>query len=340
MDVSSTDYPRLSHLMTDVDARTANTIVGQLTEYFSGDIDRSSKTPKFLVVYASKSYSNIELEDLSGISVFTLEGNKLSHKFYKIFGREANEDKRLSVTTDYFDISAIDLVSDVAFGKHDTKWTMFKVPYSKTELNGVIKAENLLSKSPREDALSGLLVDYTTMLYSVADGCGSCGGSFGGCENGTCNGSADPDVGCSSVAIANAVSNGSARVSSNADIRLSKAYAFRDGFLAKSVKGRLYTDYYYKISRLGALKKAINLNTIQDHADFAIEVHKVANLLQNGANLDIPITASFHKKASEMINYYKSLSKNLEYIRILNQIQSDLNQYKGKSRNEILSTIK
>lgn len=116
-------------------------------------------------------------------------------------------------------------------------------------------------------------------------------------------------------------------------------YDFRDDFLINSEKGQKYIDYYYTIGSYitGEISLPLALKTARTLALF----NNVMEIMMdpNAPTNQIVIDSTLKSKLESLIEDYKELSTDQDYIDILDEILSDLDDYSGKTRTEILSMM-
>ncbi|TAE10357.1 MAG: hypothetical protein EAZ47_09125 [Bacteroidetes bacterium] len=123
------------------------------------------------------------------------------------------------------------------------------------------------------------------------------------------------------------------------DQREAFAYGFRDNFMTGKAIGNKYMEYYARLGDLNRSYKIINLYNASYFLDFLLQTHQVASTLSSGNDTDIVISNLYFTNAMEVIALYKSKTQNSDYHAILNDIESDLNFFKGKSRAEVISAL-
>lgn len=117
------------------------------------------------------------------------------------------------------------------------------------------------------------------------------------------------------------------------------AHNFRDNFMRNYLIGEKYINYYYKLSNFSELYTVINVNTAYDWYLFSKEVYSIADKIQFASSNEIIITQDFKNKAQMKINQYKALNSDSELQSILTNIELDLNNFLGKTKQQILSEI-
>jgi len=114
-----------------------------------------------------------------------------------------------------------------------------------------------------------------------------------------------------------------------------ECYDIRDDFLIKTAKGQDYITYYYRLSSIGA----IDASNVGDYFAFATDIINVVDLIQNGADSDIPVTTSLKNSAVDIINDHRALTSDPELVGYLDAIEADLVQYENKTVLEIITDL-
>jgi hypothetical protein len=117
------------------------------------------------------------------------------------------------------------------------------------------------------------------------------------------------------------------------------AYNYRDSVMTNFERGRRYTNFYYRISRVMVKKSTLNINNIVQHFNFAKDVFTVAQVLFYGDLNDIPISTGFKNDALALINYYRNIETESSFQDVLNEIEGDLNSYCGKTNTYIYEQL-
>jgi len=116
-------------------------------------------------------------------------------------------------------------------------------------------------------------------------------------------------------------------------------YDFRDNFLSGYEIGKKYYSYYYYICYVASqFERPKNLSLLDEY-NFAISTYNVANKLRSGANTNIVITTSYKNEANNIISAYKTITTNIYYQEILEDIKNDLATYVNKNKAEIIASI-
>jgi len=122
-------------------------------------------------------------------------------------------------------------------------------------------------------------------------------------------------------------------------IDLKRAYSFRDEFLKNSKLGSKYIDYHYKIAEYPN-EAVIILNNFNDCYHFAIELYKIADRLESGADSTIVFNGEFYNEAMNIMALYRdepTLDPSIHAV--LDSIESDLNKFVNKDRGYIIGEM-
>lgn len=119
------------------------------------------------------------------------------------------------------------------------------------------------------------------------------------------------------------------------DLPLEFAYNFRDNYMTQFPTLQKYIEYYARLSDFARSYKPFTSENLTDHLIFAEETYAAAGRLQNGNPETIVYSDDYVNAANELISYYKSLTTNLEYELIFDDIETDLAKYKGKTKQQI-----
>lgn len=125
------------------------------------------------------------------------------------------------------------------------------------------------------------------------------------------------------------------------DAFINESYSIRDGLMSKSEKGKRYTRYYYDISNKFDLAAILKVHDNVQNARFAYQTLIATKILVNGNNDDIVVDDAYYNFAKSMLNDYQEVFKNnREFITILDDIESDVEKYKGWSKSKMLNDLK
>jgi hypothetical protein len=117
-----------------------------------------------------------------------------------------------------------------------------------------------------------------------------------------------------------------------------EAYNFRDDFLKNTEKGQAYIRHYYNLSKV--MKEVMNAENFSKHLAFAKATFEVSETLERGENNKIPLKDSYVNEAFEFIKIYRKATKDKNTIESLNEIEHDLKEFRGKSKEKILNSLK
>jgi len=289
-------------------------------------------------------YSNIDdnsnsynLESTIAVSIFYLNNGKLFHSLFKKnnnsdFIKDINFDK---ISTANIELNTLQNLSLLIEAKswHFIKLNNFKFyktnasntigEYIETEL--LKKREIYKIKNP-----SGLTCwDNISFCYS-ANEC-PCSMSPDGGLDCAVYGCGPTDCG---------ISEANKLLSNENKLNTNFAYNFRNNFLKKYNKGKLYISYYYVLSKELKSIDYFTLSNILYDYNFYKKIYSIANTLENGNNDDIVISSSDSLIILNKINVLKNYAPNNEkYQIILNNIKNDVITYTNKTRVEIISIL-
>ncbi len=108
------------------------------------------------------------------------------------------------------------------------------------------------------------------------------------------------------------------------DSHIDKSYDFRDNYLAKSDKGKIYTNYYYEISKYGIQNNLIGKH-LKEHRELIFKSVEIAYNLQHGNQSNqILIDRETYDDLKEMLALYRNQPNHSEIDPILNYLEADL----------------
>lgn len=294
----------------------------------------SNISPKAIVLYANIHYTNIGISNITGFSVITFNQSNLEHKFYEV----KNNGNAQEVTKFHF-----------LFNSYDSN--DFSLLLDEVVKNNDAYASSLFLSSPQFKAfkatnqtpvfLTRNLIENGIMNKPVPPGedenkCEACNdkSTTESCSTDE-NGESHCTGGCQNKILIDFGTKNNKVV----DIDLKKAYDFRDNFLNKYSKSKVYVDYYYQVSYVIGGLSLINLNTFDETLILTKKLYNIADRLQNGNDNEIIINESLKDYLIAAIEDYKTKSNNNEFKQIMNKIKSDINQYKNKTRAQIINEL-
>lgn len=116
-----------------------------------------------------------------------------------------------------------------------------------------------------------------------------------------------------------------------------KYYTFRDTFLLDSFFGLKYINFYYALSN-HFKEVSIPSSLLYDTASVLFIVHEKIDMLVNEES-GVLLTESENEKLTSLLISYKSLSSNIDYLAILDEIIADLDKMEGMTIEEFLNEI-
>lgn len=281
------------------------------------------KTPAIFTLFTREVDQCEDFDLLSGIETLELLPNKkFRHRYFSITNRMIEEIAMYNVLTDIYTSSELHF-----FAKESQAATclMFDVPYipfakPANPVNGVAKS----------------IVDNSGKTAEMDGKCSVCGIAEGYCKMDGMRWSCEPDCHKEKV---NKVGIAEGRLSPNTKLNTDSAYYFRDGLMKNSNIGKKYISYYYKLSYFGNVYQCVDASNIVSHISLGRQLYSICNTMERGLNTDIVFSSSFKNLANSIIAQYQSRSSNLELQAVLLDIKNDLNNFTGKTRQQILAEI-
>jgi len=333
------EKPRFSQVRIDLNTEMTGVLTKKLESYFNQSFSYKGQQPKFITLFTTKSTTDIELSDIQGISTLTNQNSGLYHNFYTVSGNSLKKDDRFNVYTEHVRLAEMNWLGAAVFKNPSVKWTMINMSDLR---NSTLNAARTLENPDPTYNLATAITNASDVNFVTMSDCSSCGWAITAvCEwdamdnRFECNEN-NPGEPCEESEINAQIGVTNARTAS---LNNEEAYNFRDHFLSKTKKGRIYINFYYAISKAAIQSKAINKKSVGQHFDFAVKVHGIAKKIQSGSDAEIVYKEDFRKEAQSFINSYRGLSKDKSYLAALATIEKDLHQFNGKSRKEILLSI-
>lgn len=303
-----------------------NTLLQEILISFDLRFDTSKS--KTFVLYLNGFNKSITRENVLGLSIFTKEANGLIHSYYVNSVTGLKKVTKLSGIVGGYSTSDFDIL----------------LSYSLQELKNPIKPANIIFNcesgfakeySSTVESLSSLLIDNNINLLMYAEGgCGSsCAKGDGGCSGEICDECASSQT--EEVAKLN-------DIDFNVEKTFPKmiAYDFRDNFLKQNTLGKKYVKYYYELSYFTKAKRIINAENFWSHVELGTTLYKIAKILKNGNDSDIVVSGDYKSEIDKMLNHYKTCTKNESLLYLLNDVEHDMSFFEGKSRKEVLISMK
>ncbi len=320
-----------------LDTPEMNNFYSTFTKDIIGDINKD--IPCEVFIFMDKYSGNFDFQSIKGISYISANYNNKNlegyqHDFYSVSDKNSTLDKNLS--TELTVISSRDVQMLLATS---LKNTFAESPYI---LEVKLRNDNLVDLQP-DKKLS------QTLLYKNYPGGGP---SYACGPHPTCN-YTNPLAGCAPQPWGTGTpycyvqgqdcqalsTNDQADDAGLSPLPLANAYDFRDNFLRKYKIGEKYIEYYHTLSYCNYVFDITSASNIKAQLQFAYATFEVANKLQYGTNDAIPITEEYYNASINQISKYKTIVNNDEISVILSDIQADLEQFKGLTKDRILSKI-
>jgi hypothetical protein len=122
-------------------------------------------------------------------------------------------------------------------------------------------------------------------------------------------------------------------------IDLDLAYKIRDSFLMKSELGQKYHTYYYHLGKVAYDNNMININTIDNFYHFYSQTINAIDIIYNGNQNSIPFSNSYKIEVLNLINNYRSYQLNNDTKLILDNIETDINEFTGLTKSQVLHKL-
>lgn len=287
-------------------------------------------SPKAIVLYANSPYTNIGINNINGFSIITFNQNKLEHRFYEVKnnGNAQEVVKFYSLFNAYNSIDFTLLLDEVV--KQNDTYASYLFLTSPQ-----FKAYKDLNQAPVY--LTKTLIDGGIMSRPIPENqCEECDGNS---ETETCDtdetGSTHCTGGCQNKILVDL----GTKYNKVVDIDLKQAYNFRDNFLNKHSKSKVYIEYYYKVSYIIGGLSLINISNFDETLILTKKLYNIADRLQNGNDNEIIINEQMKDYLIAAIEDYKTKSDNIEFKQIMNKIKSDVNQFKNKTRLQVINGL-
>jgi hypothetical protein len=136
-----------------------------------------------------------------------------------------------------------------------------------------------------------------------------------------------------------AINNYSNIQNSGLTVNLENMYEIRDSFFIRYSIGQKYITNYYAFSKILQENGGITNSNFMQHYNLGIHLVSAINLLMTGSSTSIPFNNTLKAEALAMVNYYRSLCSNPEFVAMCNDIETDLNLFTNKTNLEIWTLI-
>lgn len=294
----------------------------------------SSASPKAIVLYSNNSFENITTNNATGFSVLTFSSGKLEHRLYEIKNGTASEVTKFYFLFNSYDANDFSLLLDQTLKPNDNFASYLWL--TSGEFNGF--------RAPAQESvyLTANLIENGIMNrpYIPGDVENQCEACDGNSETESCDTDENGESFCTGGCQNTSTDRIAKKLKKPFDLDFSKAYDFRDNFLNKHEKAKIYAVYYYKLSYVIVGLSLINKNTFDQTVEMTKRCYALAERIQYGNDNEIIITPELKDYFDAILDDYKSKSSNIEFKQILNKLKSDLNQFKNKTRAQLVNALK
>jgi hypothetical protein len=123
-------------------------------------------------------------------------------------------------------------------------------------------------------------------------------------------------------------------------VDLDLAYLIRDSFLMKSELGQTYHTYYYHLGKVAYDNNLININTIHNFYQIYTQTINAIDLIYNGSQNSIPFPNTYKNDILNLIDNFRANTLNKETQLILNNIETDIKEFSGLTKYQVLHKLK
>jgi hypothetical protein len=319
-------------LRTEVSNESINNIKKTILSKFSGDISKETVDPETMIFYFSEgNIENPNIKDINAISYFVSKNNdgfREHHLYVRNSGNNFILNKSYTSKVGTFELGDVNLLAlTVLKNSKNIKWVLYN------GLNSNIKPQIQSSEFKKAIFNNAEFIPYAASManrctsnctpFDAGGNCGSDGNCYADMEGGGC--------------LATDINSKGAKIKQGLNIGFART--FRDDFLSKTKKGKVYTDNYYKISKISTLNNAINSGNLLDHINFANKIFAISQKLQNGDSNEIILDKDTKTELLRFVKYYKTLSKNKEYQQLLIDLEDDFDDLSNKSKAKVLNFL-
>jgi hypothetical protein len=311
--------------------------------------------PGSLVLYFNKDIRNMTSLSKSNVTAISYHAWDSYNYFHRLFikdGEDYQIEKNYSVKSNVLKTAYITSIMYDALPQslNNLSFICFKNnSWKQTEnsFDGLkIKRAKIYTDFCNKISLSERtkMAKYKAAPTSGGDGYGNrpcgpepgCKNSFPwqGCYNGYCHDAPTPEPTCLDFQTKTVLgSNDTTLFNDNLH------YSFRDRFLTNSDLGIKYAFDFYVIGEFIYDNGGMSLSLANKIAGALIEMNNIASkiLSPSGHEDEILISSDYHAKLTDIIEEAKSISTNIDYQNILQDLQSDLDWFEGKSLEVILN---
>jgi hypothetical protein len=118
------------------------------------------------------------------------------------------------------------------------------------------------------------------------------------------------------------------------------AYLIRDSFLMKSELGQTYHTYYYHLGKVAYDNNMININTIHNFYQIYTQTINAIDIIYNGSQNSIPFPNTYKNDILNLIDNFRANTLNKETQLILNNIETDIREFSGLTKYQVLHKLK
>jgi hypothetical protein len=285
--------------------------------------------------------SEIDTNKLLGISIYRNKNGIFHHSFYKKLNNEFVNIKELDLNCDKITFQNTAFVINYAH-----------LPTNQLSVYNIINTFNINNKTADDIDNSMELEDFVSYYYGkqvkldnnqidngeavnmIAYG-GGCMKVCSGIPTGVCTVGGCHPRGCWSSSAKNLLTENNNTLSINFDD--AKLYAIRDNILENSLFGIKYKNYYYNTSFSMAdltLSEAISV------AEILPDLYSLYDNVSNNRSAKVVFSAELGIKLKTIIESIKSHNQsNINYIRILDDVKSDIDFLTNKTVGQLNEAI-
>lgn len=300
-----------------------------------GNIDTSKIYRINVFLSNGDSIPNLRIENITGISIFLLHINSLTHKAFHVKNGIAEKDvEEEKIEGEFQEFSSAAIRGIGKYLNNDN----FAAATLHITRDLSLDLEN-----------NALIPDLTTLIYNSdkiapeyflddESGLASCKGCGSNATTG-CKWVKDHNE-CKALDVCKIGKLNSLNIEYNLgfpSLEEESARIFRDNFMMTSTVRRKYINYYYFLSEFLIYKNLITTTNFSQNLDLALKCYDLKNIILNGQNSDIVITNEFRSKALEVISYYRNSTSNKKILGIFSDIENDLSTFAGLTRMQLLS---
>jgi|JI6StandDraft_1071083.scaffolds.fasta_scaffold32873_3 hypothetical protein len=280
------------------------------------------------------SIPNLRLENITGVSIFLLNANSLTHKVFHVksgIADKDNEEEKIEGEFQDFSSAAIRGVGKYLNNDNFATATLHITRDFSLDFENDTQIPDLTSLIYNSDKIAP---EY---FLDDESGLASCKGCGSNATTG-CKWVKDHNE-CKAIDVCKIAKLNSLNIDYNLgfpSLDEESARIFRDNFMMTSTVRRKYINYYYFLSEFLLLKNLITTSNFNQNFDLALKCYELKNIILNGQNSDIVITNDFRSKALEVISYYRNSTTNEKILSIFSDIENDLSNFAGLTRIQLI----